>query len=671
MHKIGRIGMWLFLIFMFSFQLPLQAQSKKYFVITGNIAPEAKGPENGSIEITKNGKEKSTIDIPKNGRFRFELEFFNEYNLTFKYPGHFNKIIIVSTVIPQEVWKRDNEFPPFPVVIQLLKEFEGIDKSFTLKPYGRIYYGKDIDNFEKESYISDIQFVEQIETAKSQANKVQKEAQSISKENAQELAAKQKNFDQLLKEADAHYQRGEYQMALLKYLEAKKLFPEKAYPNDRVAELQDLVKALENTEKQKAELEQKYKAAIAKANGFFDRKSYPEARPGYVEALQYKPGDVFANGRINEIDQFLTLLEKQKQYKDLVAQADINYQSKNYDQAIDLYNQAKQAVPEEQYPQSQINLIAQEKLKQATLAQLEKDFNLAIQSANVSFQQKDYLQALNSYKKALSIKPDSKLAQDKIAETELAIVAVETDKKFQDAIRLADQALTANDLPQAKLNYQEALKIKPAEAYPKTKLAEIAMTESAEIKFNGLVADAEKAYSINKLDEAVNLFSQALEIKPRNPAIQQRINDIQILKKSQLAEKEYADFIAQADLSFSNDQLDASLSAYNRALLIKKTETYPKDQIKKIETYQSLIRKADKLFGSKDYPGSLGSLNEALVQKPKDSYASGKIAEINNILAEKKKLEDQNLAKLTAYTEVLKNADQLFSLKNYPEALSK
>ena len=251
MQKIGRIGFLVFLILNLLLQLPSLAQSKKYFVITGKIIPEAEGTGNGTIEVTKNGKETSNIDIPKNGRFRFELEFFNEFSLTFKYPGHFNKIIIVSTDIPQEVWQRDNDFPPFPMIVQLFKEFEGIDKSFTLKPSGRIFYGKDIDNFEKESYTSDLQFTEQIAAAKTQDNQVGKEAASITKENAQDLAAKQKNFDQLIREADTHYQRGEYQMALMKYLEAHKLFPEKAYPNDRVAELQDLVKALEITEKQK------------------------------------------------------------------------------------------------------------------------------------------------------------------------------------------------------------------------------------------------------------------------------------------------------------------------------------------------------------------------------------------------------------------------------------
>jgi tetratricopeptide (TPR) repeat protein len=671
MQKISRIGIWIILILIFLFQLQTQAQSKKYFVITGRIVPEIADAGTGSIEVKKNENEITTIEIPKNGRFRFELEFFNEYHLTFKYPKHFNKIIIVSTEIPKEVWERDNDFPPFPMIVQMQQEFEGIDKSFTLKPQGKIFYGKDIDNFAKESYISEIQFQEQLETAKVQANKVQKEAQSISKEDAQDLAEKQKNFDQLIKEADTHYQRGEYQMALLKYVEARKLFPDKAYPNDRVAELQDLVKALEITAKQKADLEQKYQAAISKANGFFDQKTYNSARPSYEEALQFKPGDVFANGRINEIDQLLALQEKQKQYNDLIAKADNNYKSKNFDQALSLYNQALQVVADDQYSKNQVSLINTERLQQAKIEQTEKDFNGAIQLANTQTQQKDYLQALNSYKKALELKPDSKLAKDKIGETELAIVAVESDKKYQQAIQLADQAMAANDFQKAKLQYLEAQKMKSGEAYPKIKLDEIARSESNEIQFNGLVANAEKAYTINDYNESLKLFTQALEIKPRNAEVLKRIDDIQNIQKIQASDKEYGDLITQADQSFQNNQLDASLSAYNRAILIRKTESYPKDQVRKIELYQSLIKKSDKLIDTKEYPGALSTLNEALNVKPEDRIVKDKIIAVEKLVAEKKQAEDRVLAEQNAYNEAIKNADQLFAAQNYTESLAK
>ncbi|HAQ18559.1 MAG TPA: hypothetical protein DCR40_04905 [Prolixibacteraceae bacterium] len=636
MQKISRIGIWLILILIFLFQLQTQAQSKKYFVITGRIVPEVGEAGTGVIEVKKNQNEITNIEIPKNGRFRFELEFFNEYYLTFKYPGHFNKIIIVSTEIPKEVWERDNDFPPFPMIVQMQQEFEGIDKSFTLKPQGKIFYGKEIDNFEKESYISDIQFQEQIETAKSQANQVQKEAQSISKENAQDLAEKQKNFDQLIKEADTHYQRGEYQMALLQYLEAKKLFPEKAYPNDRVAELQDLVKALEITAKQKADLEQKYQSAITKANGYFDKKTYVSARPLYEEALRYKPGDVYANGRINEID-----------------------------------------------------------LLQIKLEQIEKDFTLTMQAANNQERQNEYVQALNSYKRALELKPDSKLAKDKIAETELAIVAVETDKKYLQAIQLADQAMAANDFQKAKMQYVEALKIKSGETYPKNKLNEIALSESQEIEFNGLVANAEKAYANNNFDESFRLFNQALDIKPKNQAVQKRIEDIQKIQK-QLAkdqeqkEKNYQSTITQADKLFEKKDYTNAQAEYRKAMDVKPEEIYPKDQIAKIDQilaelqkeedinrqYAQHIKLAQEAFTLNKLKEARDEYQKAYNFKPFEPVPPARIAEIDKILAQLAETaqlaameEAQRLAKEKAdkdqYNKAIAAADKSFAEKQY------
>ena len=661
---------WLFLFLNILFQIPSLAQSKKYFVITGKIMPEAEGTGTGSIEVLKNGKETTTIDIPKNGRFRFELEFFNEYNLTFKYPGHFNKIIQVSTEIPEDVWKRDNDFPPFPMIVQLTKEFEGVDKSFTLKPSGRIFYGKDIDNFEKESFINELQFTDQAAAAKNQSNQVAKEAATINKENAQDLAAKQKEFDTLIKEADTHYQRGEYQMALMKYLEAHKLFPDKAYPNDRVAELQDLVKALEITEKQKADLDQKYKNAIAKANGFYDQKSYKEARPVYEEALQYKPGDVFANGRINEIDQILALLEKQNQFKSIIANADANHKSKKYDQAITLYNQAKALIPEDQYPQSQIDLINQEMQQQAKLDQLEKDFNQALLSGNTFAQEKDYLQALNAYKKALGLKPDNQMAKDKIGEVEQVMVAVENDKKYAQAIQLADQAMAKNDLQTAKMQYQEALKIKQ-DNYPKTKLAEIEASEAKEIDFNNLTAKAEKAFADKNLDEALADFTDALKIKPLDANTKKRIEEIQNIKNKELADKEYSQLIAQADQAYNSNLFDDAIALYNKAQDVKKGDTYSKDQLKKIDLYQSGLKKADKNFLSKDYDAAKLAFGNLLEIKPKDTYATAKIAEIQKIQDDVKQQQEKEKAAQLAYNEAIKSADQLFAAQNYNESTNK
>ena len=616
MQKIGRFGVLIFLIFMFLFQLTSTGQNKKYFIITGKIVPEVATTESGIIEMSKSGAPITKITIPKNGRFRLELEYFNEYTLIFVLSQHFSKTIIVSTEIPQEVWERDSDFPPFPMVVQLFKEIEGIDKSFTLKASGKIFYGKQTDNFEKESYFSDVQMAEQIETAKAQTSQVAKEAQGITKQEAQDLVVKQKKFDQLIKDADVLYQRGEYQLALIKYLEAKQLFPERAYASDRIAELQDLVKALEITEKQKAELEQKYKAAIARANGFFEQKTYVSARPVYEEALQYKPGDVFANGRIQEIDQLLAMLEKQKQFNDLITQADNSYKSKNFDQAVTLYNQAKQLVPEKEYPQTQIDLINQEKEQLAKLEQL--------------------------------------------------------DKEYQEAIQMADQSLAANDLQQAKLHYQNALKFKASEGYPKEKLAFITESETNETRFIELQANAEKEVLSLNYDESIRLLNDALKIKPRDASVQKRIDDIQGLKKQQLLaqekqkkeeerllalndanDKTFNDAMVNADKAFGEDDFNTAKSGYEKALSIKAADPVAKQKLgeteaqlaqlaKMTQAYNTAITAANKHVGDKRYQDAKEKYQEALSLKPEETLPKEQIAKIDALLQELLSAEETN-----------------------------
>jgi tetratricopeptide (TPR) repeat protein len=687
MQKSGRTGLWIFMLFLFLFQLSSLAQSKKYFVINGNIVPEAKETGSGSIDITKNGKETTTIDIPKNGKFRLELDFFNEYYLTFKYTGHFNKIIIVSTDIPQEVWARDNDFPTFPMVVQLLKEFEGIDKSFTLKPSGKIFYGKKIDNFEKESYISDLQFTEQIENAKNKAIQVQKEALTISKEDAQDLAAKQKNFDQLIKEADTHYQRGEFQMALLKYLEAKKLFPEKAYPNDRVAELQDLVKALENTEKQKAELEQKYKSAIAKANGFFDQKNYPNARPGYEEALQYKPGDVFANGRINEIDQLLALLEKQKQYNDLIAQADNNYASKNYDRAIAIYTQAGQLIPLDQYPQKQITLINEAKNQLAKAEQTEKEYSDLIKQADQAFQSNQLDASLAAYNLAIGIKNTESYPKDQIN-----IIGT-----YQSTVKKADKLFQSNDLAESLDVFNQAHAVKPNETYAAGKIIEIEKRLTQENLYTATLKNADQLFEKKDFINAQADYRKASGLKPEDTYPKEQIRKIdEAIAANLLQEAENAKKIAQqvrmnqaysAAITEANSNLTAknykeAKKKYLEALEYQPDSEYPKNQIAKIDEvltqeeaqaqtkkeFDNAFAEGENLLAKKELAKAKDAYTRAYTLIPSEILPPKRINEINDLIAEQAKKDSELKSATEAYLAAIRRADEYFGNKEYASA---
>jgi tetratricopeptide (TPR) repeat protein len=644
MQKIGRFGVLIFLIFMFLFQLTSTGQNKKYFIITGKIVPEVATSQIGIIEMSKSGAPITKITIPKNGRFRLELEYFNEYTLTFVLSEHFSKTIIVSTEIPQEVWERDNDFPPFPMVVQLFKEIEGIDKSFTLKASGKIFYGKQTDNFEKESYFSDVQMAEQIETAKAQTSQVAKEAEGITKQEAQDLVVKQKNFDQLIKDADVLYQRGEYQLALIKYLEAKQLFPERAYASDRIAELQDLVKALEITERQRAELDQKYKDAIVRANGFFEQKTYVSARPVYEDALQYKPGDVFANGRIQEIDQLLALLEKQKQFNDLIAQADNSYKSKNFDQAVTLYNQAKQLVPENEYPQTQIDLINQEKEQLGKLEQDKETRFIELQA--------------NAEKEVVSL-------------------------NYDESIRLLN----------------DALKIKPRDASVQKRIDDIqglkkqqAVRENFEVAIQS--GDQQKAQQ--NYDRAISFYRDALKILPNNEIALGKISEVEQLlakeKQAKQIEENYLSVISKADKSFNSEDYADSRKLYSEALIIKPNEAYPGERIGKIDEilaektklqqieteFLAFVSKGDASFSQKEYESARTSFTSALDLKPNSAEVKTKIKNIDDILlklADEKRKEEERLIALAsannqAFSQAMANADKAFSENDFNTAKS-
>lgn len=126
----------------------LQAQSEKQFTIMLKILPEVAGKENCVIEIIKNGKETSKVDIPINGEYNaLVLDYFNKYSLNFKYPGHVIKTIPVSTEVPQEVWQKNPNFPPFPLLISLVKKTTENAGNELSKPSRGIAYDKAVDNF--------------------------------------------------------------------------------------------------------------------------------------------------------------------------------------------------------------------------------------------------------------------------------------------------------------------------------------------------------------------------------------------------------------------------------------------------------------------------------------------------------------------------------------------
>ncbi len=275
---------------------------------------------------------------------------------------------------------------------------------------------------------------------------------------------------------------------------------------DALAKLQTVEdeanKKAEEDVKKNAEMEaaiaSKYQAAIAKGDAAFGKKDYVTARAGYTEALDIKPGEAYPKGKIIEIEKLLADAAKnaglEADYKAAIAKGDAALAAKTYDAAKAGYNAALKLKPAEKYPKDKLaeidKLLADLANKDKADKELQAKYDAAIAKADKALAAKTYDAAKAGYNEALGVKPAEAYPKTKIAEIDKLLADLankdkaskELQAKYDAAIAKADKALAGKTYDAAKAGYNEALGLKPAEAYPKTKLAEI----------DKLLADASK-----------------------------------------------------------------------------------------------------------------------------------------------------------------------------------
>lgn len=544
---------------------------------------------------------------------------------------------------------------------------------------------------------------------------------------AKELGAKalEEKYKAVLAKGDAALGKKDYTGAKAGYTDALALKPAEKYPKDKLAEV-DKALADEAAEKDRlakaAELETKYKAAIAKGDAALKTKTYPAAKTAYSEALTLKSAEQYPKDKIAEIDALIAkemgAKELDEKYKAAVAKADKALTAKDYNAAKTDYNEALGFKPAEAYPKTKLaeidkllaDLAAKDKAEQDRLAkekELAEKYAAAIAKADASLGAKDYDGAKNSYTEASGFKPAEKYPKDKIAEINAILAkemgAKELEAKYAAAIAKADAAFGTKDYPSAKTQYTGALALKPAEKYPKDQLALVdkaladiaaeknneAAQKALEAKYAAAIAKGDKAFTAKTYDAAKVGYNEALGIKSSEQYPKDKLAEIDKLiaemsstKDKAALDAKYTAAIAKGDKAFAAKTYDAAKAGYNEALGIKSAEQYPKDKISEIETllaelankdsagkelnqkYAAAIAKADAALTAKDYPGAKGGYNEALEFKPNEKYPKDKIASIDALLAKElgtKETEEK-------YKAAIAKADEAYAGKDYAAA---
>jgi hypothetical protein len=518
------------------------------------------------------------------------------------------------------------------------------------------------------------------------------------KKQAKELESRYKS---LMTDGDDAIDSDPCGKSLNSYREALKLKPNDKPATDKLAIADKKCKDVQAKASSDKDKQRKYNAAIAKADSLYKKPKYNEALAAYQSALTIIPGGKYPLDQIDLINDILAKQNKdlESRYKALISAGDDALETDACGQSINSYKEALKLKPNDQVATEKIT-IADKKCKDmqakaSSEKEKQKKYKAAIAKADSLYKLPKYTDAISAYQAALGIITTEKYPADQIdlINDLLSKQNKDLEAKYKALIKDGDKKFDNEDLVNAKTSFQQALGLKPNEAYPKEKikaidaiLAEMAKVEADKKakrdQFNKLVADADAAFKKPDYNKASTLYQQALQLISSEPYPKQKLDEIDKILQAQAdkLERDYNAKIQSGDRNYNTQVYAQALQDYKDALVLKPTEPYPSQRINDInkiladqaktaadlkakkDAYAAAVAKADQQFKATKYDDALLAYKEATTYLPAEKYPFTKIDEINNI---KKQMEmDAN------YKKAISSGDSYLGQKQYQQSKS-
>ena len=199
-----------------------------------------------------------------------------------------------------------------------------------------------------------------------------------------------------------------------------------------------------------------------------------EAIQKYDEANEISPNESYPIQKIREIKKLIIEKEsKDNEYQTLISQADKEFSSESYEDALNHYLSAKN-IYDKEYPNQRIEEI---NLKLNDLKSLSdqkaskrSQYEELIKNADQLFTENNFIEAQSKYQEALNLFVNEYYPKKKLSEIKLKLEEVqskeEVEKNYQNIISRADALREENKYLEAKLAYQKAKLILPQNTYP-------------------------------------------------------------------------------------------------------------------------------------------------------------------------------------------------------------
>ena len=671
------------------FASSLSAQRSNGIAVEGKISVQQGSVEGAIVQMFMDGRRLDNYGVGVDGRYKVELNYNHKYELVFSLKDNFSQKIVVETAVPKTVLQSDPKFPPFPLDINLFTEIPGIDKSFVDNTVLKIYYNPNVDNFISELYYNDAQIAKLIEQAVLQSKMIGKESDYLSKLTKAEFAEMKKEYDELLNQASKEYSKEQFLSALDGFKAASKIFPNEQFPKDRIAEINDLLGLMMVAADLDKALAERFSALIKEADLFLNQKKYAEAKNSYNRALSIKPNDSYANEQIKLINDLLKKKMADEQYENIIAQADNSFKQLLYNEAAKSYQEALGIKPNEAYPKNKLKEISGILANEANNAEKQKSYEQAMQQGEIMLQKQFYEKSLASFENALSIKPADEPATRKVEEVRKIMQNLADKLMYDKLIASADKSYKKDLYKEALNDYVAASQILPDEKYALQRIEEINQKLQLEGNFADLITKADNEFNSKNYNDSKAHYQDALGLRANDKHALDRVKEIDIILAAQGVDEKYNSAITSADDLFKSNDYENAKGKYTEAAGIKPKEKYPKDKILEINTilgqiaktnqdYQQALAKADGLFNQKSFEKSKEAFNDAARLKPAETYPPEMIAKIDILIAEQNKLaaeaeaEKVRLAQEVATAEAARLAAiQAEKDKNYSEAITK
>lgn len=409
----------------------------------------------------------------------------------------------------------------------------------------------------------------------------------------EEATAREQRYKDLLSKGETQQTQGNYQLALDSYKEASSIKPSEQLPKDKIAELQKLI----DQENASADLDRQYRNLIEDGDDLVEDKRYVEAIEKFNDALALKPNEqepVDKARRAQQLADELSKTEEDEAYEKILTTIRTKIDEEDYSRAKELIDRAINLRNEDERPKTLLKEIQEIEKRKA-------EFDTLISKGDSQGAAKNYEEAINIYNQAKALIPSSPLPDQKIdalrQDMNAAADAEQKERLFKEYMDKGASNVNAKNYELALNNYQNALNLKPSDSDAKAKLAEVqsildkienerVASIAEQNKFDGFIKQADAYFDSQDYPDAIKFYEKALGVFPNNAYAKGRIEESErraIALRDAEDERRYQELLSKADSYLTDANYDRATELYNRAITFRPADQYPKDKLAEID----------------------------------------------------------------------------------------